>query len=611
MKTFGDLSIKSKLIIILLTMTLITFALCSAIFLYNDLNLFRKSLVRNLDILAKTVGANSRAAVYFEDPNTAENILSSLKVDPQILFAVLYDADGHSFVTYRRDETVNIVPPVFPVNQEGQASYNNSLELIRSIELNGKIIGRIYLKAHLKEYEEVLSNYIFLIGGILFVTVLVSVAIAFKLQSIISNPILSLANTTLQISQEPDYSLRVEHQNQDELGMLFNGFNEMVSQIEKRESALSATNRQLMNEMLERQRSEEALRDSEERLKLALEAITDGVWDWDVTTGGVFFSPGCYTMLGYEPGGFEASIESFRSLLHPDDMELAVHATNAHMQGKTPLYEYESRLITKSGYHLWTLVRGKIVARDKEGNPTRIVGTFRDITERKKNEEALKVSREQIRKLYSHAQNLLEDERKRIAREVHDELGQTLTALKIDLTNVNSDLPPDQRPIKDKIKEMSLLVDRTIETVQRITTELRPQILDIFGINEAIEWQATEFQKRTGIYCEMIIENNLTDLNKDCATTIYRIFQETLTNVARHAEATKIQVHLFNEGNQLVLRVEDNGAGITKSQMADPKSFGLIGIQERALHWGGEAVISGEMGKGTIVHVTIPVNNYE
>lgn len=114
MKNFGDLSIKSKLIIILLTMTLITFALCSAIFLYNDLNLFRKSLVRNLDILAKTVGANSRAAVYFEDPNTAENILSSLKVDPQILFAVLYDADGNSFVTYRRDETVNIVPPVFP-----------------------------------------------------------------------------------------------------------------------------------------------------------------------------------------------------------------------------------------------------------------------------------------------------------------------------------------------------------------------------------------------------------------------------------------------------------------------------------------------------------------
>lgn len=611
MRTFKDLSIKSKLILILLTMTLITFALCSAIFLYNDLNLFRKSLVRNLDILAETVGANSRAAIYFEDPNAAKNILSSLKVDPQILFAVLYDAEGNSFVTYRRDESVDITPPSFPISQEGQTSYNNSLELIRPIKLSGKTVGRIYLKAHLSEYEEVLSNYIYLIGSILFVTVLVSVAIAFKLQSIISKPILSLANTTRQISREPDYSLRVEHQNKDELGVLFDGFNEMVSEIEKREAALSTANRQLTNEMLERQRSEEALRVSEERLKLALEAITDGVWDWDVTTGDVFFSPGCYTMLGYEPDEFESNIESFRNLLHPADMELAVKTTNAHFEGKTPLYEYESRLITKSGQYLWTLVRGKIVSRDKEGNPVRVVGTYRDITERKKNEEALKISREQIRKLYSHTQDMLEDERKRIAREVHDELGQTLTALKIDLTNVHSDLPPAQRPIMTKIKEMSHLVDRTIETVQRITTELRPQILDIFGINEAIEWQATEFQKRTGIYCELIIENNLTDLNKDCATTIYRIFQETLTNVARHSEATKIQVHLFNEGNQLVLRVEDNGTGITKSQLNDPKSFGLIGIQERAIHWGGEAIINGRAGKGTTVHVTIPLASYE
>ena len=273
MKTFKHLSIKSKLLIILLTMTLITFTLCTSIFLYNDLGLFRKSLVRNLVILAGTVGSNSRAAIYFDDPNTAENILSSLQVDPQIQFAILYDKNNAVFATFQREDFLKSSHPEQAALKEGHVFNNNTFELIQPIILNNKTIGKIYLKAHLKEYEELLINYVYLIGGILLVTFLVSFAIAFKLQSIISRPILSLATITKKISQEHDYSLRVHHDNEDELGVLFKGFNEMVSQIEKRESDLSTTNKQLKNETIERSRSEEALKINQEALKKSREEI--------------------------------------------------------------------------------------------------------------------------------------------------------------------------------------------------------------------------------------------------------------------------------------------------------------------------------------------------
>jgi len=138
MKNFKNFSIKSKLLIILLTMTLITFTLCSSIFLYNDLDLFRKSLVRNLIILAGTVGSNSRAAIYFDDPKTAKNILSSLKVDPQIQFAVLYDEKNDVFVTFQREEFLELSPPEPEALKEGHVFKNNTFELVQSIILNKK-----------------------------------------------------------------------------------------------------------------------------------------------------------------------------------------------------------------------------------------------------------------------------------------------------------------------------------------------------------------------------------------------------------------------------------------------------------------------------------------
>jgi signal transduction histidine kinase len=220
--------------------------------------------------------------------------------------------------------------------------------------------------------------------------------------------------------------------------------------------------------------------------------------------------------------------------------------------------------------------------------------------------EAERAGRMQLRDLTSHLQTAREEERTRVAREIHDELGQVLTALKIDLSWLAKRLPTDSPGLAQKARAMSALIDATIETVRRVVTELRPGLLDDLGLAAAMEWQAQEFTERTGIDCELHLGDKDIVLDRDLATALFRIFQETLTNVARHAEATQIGVRLEDKPEELVLVVWDNGRGITQSEVSDPRSLGLMGMRERALAWGGEVTVEGSPGQGTSVTVCIP-----
>jgi len=191
---------------------------------------------------------------------------------------------------------------------------------------------------------------------------------------------------------------------------------------------------------------------------------------------------------------------------------------------------------------------------------------------------------------------------------MHDELGQSLTALKMDLALLGHKLPKNQRSLINKMKSMSKLVDTTLQTVKRISTELRPGLLDDLGLAAAIEWQAEEFQDRTGVKCEVTLDPPDIILDQDCSTAIFRIFQETLTNIARHAHATRVKVGLKARSGKIELRVKDNGIGITEEQIGNPKSFGLIGMQERASFLGGVVEIREVQGKGTTVTAKIPLS---
>jgi signal transduction histidine kinase len=228
--------------------------------------------------------------------------------------------------------------------------------------------------------------------------------------------------------------------------------------------------------------------------------------------------------------------------------------------------------------------------------------------ERRRAEQQLRESHEQLRALSAHLQTVREDERTRIAREVHDELGQALTGLKLDLSRLGHPQTGVPRPHAGKIKSLVGRIDSIIQRVRRIATELRPGILDDLGLVAAIEWQANDFQSRTGIEC--IVRTSVAEesvLGAELNTAFFRIFQETLTNVIRHADASRVEVRLKREAGHVILEVSDNGRGITDAEISGAESLGLRGMGERAALLGGEVVIRGAPRQGTTVTVRIPV----
>jgi signal transduction histidine kinase len=282
--------------------------------------------------------------------------------------------------------------------------------------------------------------------------------------------------------------------------------------------------------------------------------------------------------------------------LHSQEVLLSIGGLVAdaikHSMVKEELARYRNRLEELVAERTGDLNQANILLR-------------KEVEERASAEHQLKIIREQLRNLSNHLQNIREEEKTRIAREVHDELGQSLTALKMDLVCLKEELPGLQPDLQERIQTMSGLIDSTITSVQRISSELRPQILDVMGLCEAISWQAREYQKRTTLRFDLNCEQ--VSINKELTTELFRIFQEALTNVVRHSRADRVCVYLYQNAEQITLEIGDNGQGMPPEKINDPQSLGLIGIRERVLFFGGEVEFQGEPGKGTRVIVKTPL----
>ena len=264
--------------------------------------------------------------------------------------------------------------------------------------------------------------------------------------------------------------------------------------------------------------------------------------------------------------------------------------------------------------------RGEVRLRSRKGipfpvhlslNPLRL-GNRRavcliasDLSEAKRAEQELRASSEQLRNLAAHLLSVREEERARISREVHDELGQSLTAVKMDLAWLAARLPKRNGQTIERIRSTRQLADSMIQSIRRISTELRPAVLDL-GLAEAVEWQVQEFQVRSGIECKLRLLTRQV-VASNASTAMFRIFQETLTNVARHARATRAEVVLQKHGDRLVLLIRDNGQGFDQTAPSLSKSLGLLGMRERAAILGGAVNISSAPGKGTTVTAWIPL----
>lgn len=289
--------------------------------------------------------------------------------------------------------------------------------------------------------------------------------------------------------------------------------------------------------------------------------------------------------------------------IHPEDRaRVCERYEHSRLSGEPLRCEY--RMFTRGGKELWFLDRGSVV-RDETGNALFLQGVMTNITSAKQKEAQLLASRELMRSLARHQVDVREEERSRIARDVHDELGQKLTALQLEVSMLSARYQDDPPELSQRLRGLLNLIDVTMDSVRSIAAELRPPVLDL-GLVPAIEWQVQEFQRRTGVACELAVGDDDIELDTERATAVFRMVQEALTNIARHAHASQVEITLMHENGRLLVTVEDNGVGMPPERPRGKQSFGLLGLRERALMVGGEVSIDSAPGR-TTVRIALPL----
>ncbi len=361
----------------------------------------------------------------------------------------------------------------------------------------------------------------------------------------------------------------------------------------------------LVRDVTEQRRAEDELRQSEERFRTLVHHAPEAIVLWNLETGRfVDANANAERLFGLprkrllELGPFDVSPP-----FQPDGRQShqVTEFVEAVVAGETPVFEWLH--CTADGKDVLCEVR---LVR-LPGEQPLVRGSMTDITERKQAEAELESSRERLRNLAARLQAVREEERTTIAREIHDELGQALTGLKMDLSWIVDRLPESGDDVRERARAMLALIDIAANSVRKLSTRLRPAILDDLGLEAAIEWQASEFSAKATVECHLDLRIGDLDLEPERATAVFRILQETLTNVARHAGANRVWVKLCQTDSELILAVKDDGRGISDSEVASPRSLGLIGMRERALAMGGHVEIRIEPGGGTEVLLHMPI----
>jgi PAS domain S-box-containing protein len=370
----------------------------------------------------------------------------------------------------------------------------------------------------------------------------------------------------------------------------------------------------LASDITERLKAEEALRQSEEINRLIMSSSLNAIVCMDKYGKIIFWNPQAEKIFGWEKE--ETIGRMMDDTLIPRSLRENFLKELQHYRetGKSPLLKrlIESTAMNKYGEEL--PVEWAIIPVKDNGNEFFCV-FIQDIRERKEAEEQLKQSHEQLRQLASHLQNVREEEQKRIAREVHDELGQQVTGLKMDVAWIWKKIAGLQgsNPIEEKLKEMTSLLDSAVKTIRKIASELRPAILDDMGLIPALEWQTKEFHKRFSIPVEF--KSSVRHLEPDgdgtIATGLFRLYQESLTNIARHSGATSVYAELDADAKNVFLTITDNGKGFNIEETKNRKTLGLLGMKERALMMNGELTFISTPGQGTTVKIVVPMQRKE
>lgn len=347
---------------------------------------------------------------------------------------------------------------------------------------------------------------------------------------------------------------------------------------------------------------------SEEKYRSLFENAIEGIYQ--LTAQGRFFSanPALARILGFDsPQELTTNLTGIEKLHYVRPEKRAELRHRLEEKGEVRNFEYE--VFRSDGQVIW-LSESVRAIRDRAGKILYYEGMIQDITIRKKAEEELKDSQIKLKLLTAHLESLREEERAQMAREIHDELGQALTGLKFDLNWLHKNISLNENPLPqllEKIQTMSKIVDATIVWARRMISELRPSVLDDLGLVDAIEWLVKDYQERTGLVCTFNPPQEEIILDQERSTALFRICQEGLTNVVRHAKATSASISLRKSGSDLILEIQDNGKGIQEKDISSTKTFGILGMKERALLLGGEINFKGVPRQGTTVSVRLPI----
>ncbi|QCP54133.1 response regulator [Trinickia violacea] len=366
-----------------------------------------------------------------------------------------------------------------------------------------------------------------------------------------------------------------------------------------------------LNDVTARRAQAEALRKSAASLANAQRLAHLGDWGWDARLGMTHWSDEVYNILGLTETLHDLhkpppSYRTFAAAVHPDDRHALRRTLRALVRGARA-EGIDLRVVCPGGaIRIVRLEAEALYAPGQGMRPSKLVGTIQDITERKRIEQELFESREQLRELSNYMEGIREEERKRIAMEIHDELGQLLTALKMDVALMRMRLGDGDAEAKRKSDDMRELVEKTIWMVRNVASHLRPAALN-FGIVSALEWLAEDFGRRTGIACRVRVRGGEPVLNDAHATAVFRIVQASLTNVARHAGASRVDVTLDNDSASLALQIGDDGCGFDPDEAKKGYSYGLLGMEERARLIGASLQIDSAPGTGTVVSIHMPL----
>ena len=321
-----------------------------------------------------------------------------------------------------------------------------------------------------------------------------------------------------------------------------------------------------------------------------------------------YLSEGSAALLGLTAAELQAQPGLFLQLILPEDRRSyadAMHASASAMSG----WNWEGRIWIDAWKDVkWINLRATPRALAEPAGSVQWEGLMANISASKQEQQEVTRSRARLAELTAHIEQVKEQERTRIAREIHDDLGGNLTAIKMALAMLAKRLPADQPQLAEKAAYVDSLVDRTIDAVHRISLDLRPSMLD-FGIVAALEWQIKEFEKQMGIACSFSCNEKEIELSLDHATALFRIFQEALTNIAKHAKASRVSVGLQRQRHHISLKITDNGTGIAQADRLKPQSFGLRGMSERAQALGGTLALSHAPGGGTVVTIKIRLSS--